>query len=222
MSEVSIIGIDSAKRNFQMHGVQADGSVAFRRMVHRDGVLAHLSSVSPCVVVMEACASAHYWGREVRNLGYEVRPVPPVYVKPFVKRQNNDSANAKAICEATQRPTMRFVAVKSEEQQASGMLYRTRDLLVRQRTQTINVLRGHLVEFGVIAPQAPAQVTHSKCGIRSTGFRRRQRHGCGTLPRSRQCRRGLGRTDSRRRRGRAIGRGSGDRPFVWRWFAGPC
>ena len=107
---------------------------------------------------MEACASAHYWGREIKKLGHEVRLVPPIYVKPFVKRQKNDTTDAEAICEAAQRPTMRFVAVKGEEQQARGMLFRTRDLLVRQRTQTINALRGHLAEFGIVAPQGRAHV----------------------------------------------------------------
>ncbi len=107
---------------------------------------------------MEACASAHYWGREILQLGYQVKLIPPIYLKPFVKRQKNDAADAEAICEAAQRPTMRFVAVKTEEQQARGMLFRTRDLLVRQRTQTINALRGHLAEYGVTAPQGPAHV----------------------------------------------------------------
>ena len=121
-------------------------------------MLDFLASQPRCAVAMEACASAHYWGREIQQLGHEVKLVPPIYVKPFVKRQKNDAADAEAICEAAQRPTMRFVAVKTEEQQARGMLFRTRDLLVRQRTQTINALRGHLAEYGVIAPQEPAHV----------------------------------------------------------------
>ena len=107
---------------------------------------------------MEACASAHYWGREIAALGHAVRLVPPIYVKPFVKRQKNDAADAEAITEAAQRPTMHFVAVKTEAQQAQGMLFRTRDLLVRQRTQTINALRGHLAEYGVVAPQGRARI----------------------------------------------------------------
>ena len=158
MSEVSIIGIDLAKRSFQVHGARADGSVAFRRKLGREKVLDFVASQPPCVVAMEACASAHYWGREIGKLGHEVRLIPPIYVKPFVKRQKNDEADAEAICEAAERPTMRFVAVKGEEQQAQGMLFRTRDLLVRQRTQTINALRGHLAEFGVIAPQGTAHI----------------------------------------------------------------
>ena len=160
MEQVNIIGIDLAKRSFQLHGARADGSVAFRRKVSRERLLYILGAQLPrCVVAMEACASAHYWGREILKLGHEVRLVPPIYVKPFVKRQKNDAADAEAICEASQRPTMRFVAVKGEEQQARAMLFHTRDLLVRQRTQTINALRGHLAEFGVVAPQGPGRIS---------------------------------------------------------------
>ena len=158
MDEVSIIGIDLAKRSFQLHGARADGSVAFRKTLSRGKLLAFLASQPPCVVVMEACASAHYWGREIMKLGHEVRLVPPLYVKPFVKRQKNDAADAAAICEAASRPTMSFVAVKGEAQQGRGMVFRTRDLLVRQRTQTVNALRGHLAEFGIVAPQGIAHV----------------------------------------------------------------
>ena len=158
MDEVSIIGIDLAKRSFQLHGARADGSVVFRKTLSRRKLLSFLASVPPCVVAMEACASAHYWGREIMKLGHEVLLIPPIYVKPFVKRQKNDWTDAEAICEAGQRPTMRFVAVKGEAQQARGMLFRTRDLLVRQRTQTINALRGHLAEFGIVAPQGRAHV----------------------------------------------------------------
>ena len=169
MSEVSIIGIDLAKRSFQVHGARADGSVAFRRKLGREKVLDFVASQPPCVVAMEACASAHYWGREIGKLGHEVRLIPPIYVKPFVKRQKNDEADAEAICEAAERPTMRFVAVKGEEQQAQGMLFRTRDLLVRQRTQTINALRGHLAEFGVIAPQGVAHVGRLASALEDPG-----------------------------------------------------
>ena len=117
-----------------------------------------VASQPRCTVVMEACASAHYWGREIGGLGHAVRLIPPVYVKAYVKRQKNDAADAEAICEAASRPTMSFVAVKTKEQQARGMLFRTRDLLVRQRTQTINALRGHLAEFGVVAPKGPVHI----------------------------------------------------------------
>ena len=132
--------------------------MAYRRKLSRGKLLSFLASQPPCTVAMEACGSAHYWGREIVALGHEVRLVLPIYVKPFVKRQKNDAADAEVISEAAQRPTMHFVAVKTEAQQAQGMLFRTRDLLVRQRTQTINALRGHLAEFGVVAPQGRAQV----------------------------------------------------------------
>ena len=158
MSEVSIIGIDLSKTSFQLHGAHADGSVAFRRKLSRGRVLPFLALQPHCLVAMEACGGAHYRGREIGNLGHEVRLVPPVYVKPYVKRQKNDAADAEAICEAASRPTMHFVAVKSEEQQAGMMQFGVRDLLVRQRTQVINALRGHLAEFGVVAPQGPVHV----------------------------------------------------------------
>ena len=158
MEHATIIGIDLAKRSFQLHGARADGSVAFRKKLSRDKVLGFVALQPRCIVAMEACASSHHWGREIGKLGHAVQLVPPVYVKPFVKRQKNDAADAEAICEAASRPTMRFVAVKTQEQQAWGMLFRTRDLLVRQRTQTINALRGHMAEFGVIAPRGPAHL----------------------------------------------------------------
>jgi transposase len=132
--------------------------VAFRKKLSREKVLAFLALKPRCVVAMEACGSAHHWGRAIRDLGHEVRLIPPVYVKPFVKRQKNDAADAEAIAEAASRPAMRFVAVKTGEQQARAMLFRTRDLLVRQRTQLINALRGHLSEHGVVVPQGPANV----------------------------------------------------------------
>ena len=138
MKEASIIGLDLAKRSFQAHGALADGRVAFRKKLTREKVLGFLAEQPRCVVAMEACGSAHHWGRAIRDAGHEVRLIPPAYVKPFVKRQKNDAADAEAIAEAASRPTMRFVAVKTEEQQARAMLFRTRDLLVRQRTQLIN------------------------------------------------------------------------------------
>ena len=141
-----------------MHGARPDGSVAYRRKLSRGKLLSFLASQPGCTVAMEACASAHYWGREIAALGHEVRLVPPIYVKPFVKRNKNDAADAEAITEAAQRPTMHFVAVKSEAQQARAMLFHARDLLVRQRTQTINALRGHLAEYGVVAPQGRAGI----------------------------------------------------------------
>lgn len=158
MEEVSIIGLDLAKNVFQAHGAAADGAVVFRRKLSRAQLLNFMAAQAPCIVAMEACASAHHWGRAIGDLGHEVRLIPPVYVKPFVKRHKNDMADAEAIAEAASRPTMRFVAVKTEAQQASAMAYRTRDLLVRQRTQTINALRGHLAEQGLVVPTGIAHV----------------------------------------------------------------
>ena len=152
MSELSIIGLDLAKNVFQAHGAGSDGSVVFRRRLSRQQVLTFFAGQPCCTVAMEACASAHHWGRAMAALGHEVKLIPPAYVKPFVKRQKNDAADAEAITEAASRATMRFVAVKTEAQQAAAMAYRTRDLLVRQRSQIVNALRGHLAEYGVVAP----------------------------------------------------------------------
>jgi transposase len=159
MGEVITIGLDLAKSVFQAHGADGSGTVVFRKKLRRDRLLAFFSSQPACVVAMEACASAHYWAREIAALGHETRLIPPAYVKPFVKRQKNDMADAEAICEAAQRPTMRFVAPKSAQAQAASVIFRTRDLLVRQRTQLINALRGHLAEFGFIARKGPGHVT---------------------------------------------------------------
>jgi transposase len=130
--------LDLAKNVFQAHGMRADGSVAFRKRIARAKLQSFFASVPKCLVAMEACASAHHWARQISAFGHEVRLIAPIYVKPFVKRNKNDAGDAEAIAEAASRPTMRFVAVKSVEKQASGMAFKTRDLLVRQRTQTIN------------------------------------------------------------------------------------
>jgi transposase len=159
VGEVSTIGLDLAKTVFQAHGADAAGGVVFRKKLRRDQVLAFFASQLPCLVAMEACASSHYWAREVAALGHETRLIPPAYVKPFVKRQKNDMADAEAICEAAQRPTMRFVRPKSAEAQGAAVVFRTRDLLVRQRTQLINALRGHLAEFGFVVRQGPGHVS---------------------------------------------------------------
>lgn len=150
MNEVSIVGIDLAKQVLQVHGAAADGRVLFRKKLSRLQFAKFMTSLPVCVVAMEACGTAHYWGRELSRLGHDVRLIPPVYVKPFVKRQKNDAADAEAVAEAALRPTMRTVAVKTAAQQARAMLFRTRDLLVGQRTQLVNALRGHLAEHGVI------------------------------------------------------------------------
>ena len=169
MDQATMIGIDLAKNSFQLHGAWADGSVAFRKKLSRGRVLEFLASQPSCEVAMEACAGAHYWGREIGDLGHTVRLIPPQYVKPYVKRQKNDTADAEAICEAASRPTMNFVAVKTAEQQGRVMLFRTRGLLVRQRTQTINALRGHLAEFGIVAAQGPAHVDRLAPALEDTG-----------------------------------------------------
>lgn len=156
MSEITTVGLDMAKNVFQVHGADASGLGALRKKMRRDQVLAFFSQPRPCLVAMEACSGAHFWGREIGKLGHEVRLIPPAYVKPFVKRQKNDAAIAEAICEAALRPTMRFVPVKSEETQGAAMVFRIRELLIRQRAQAINALRGHLGEFGQIVPQGAA------------------------------------------------------------------
>ena len=143
--------------------------MAFRRKLQRWQVLAFLAGRPRCIVAMEACASAHYWGREIGELGHEVRLIPPAYFKPFVKRQKNDAADAEAIAEAASRPTMRFVAVKSAEKQAAGLTFKTRDLLVRQKTQAIAALRGHLAEYGLVAPQGVAQLSKLEAALKATG-----------------------------------------------------
>jgi transposase len=153
MEECNIVGIDLAKNVFQVHGSDSAGKRLFSKKVSRGRLLRLMSLMQPCIVAMEACACAHHWGRMIAELGHEVKLIPPIYVKPFVKRQKNDAADAEAIAEAASRPTMRFVAVKSAERQAAGMAFKTRDLFVRQKTQLINALRGHLAEHGVIAPK---------------------------------------------------------------------
>lgn len=159
MDEVTIVGVDLAKRVFQLHGARSDGSVVFRKKLSRGQVITFLAKVPRCIVAMEACATAHFWAREIGALGHEVRLVPPAYVKPFVKRQKNDAADAEAIAEAASRATMRFVAPKTERQQARAMVFRTRDMFVRQRTQMVTALRAHLAEHGVIAPKGLANVS---------------------------------------------------------------
>ena len=152
---VTTIGIDLAKSVFQLHGVDAQGEVVVRKKLRRSAVLHFLRDLPPCLIGLEACATSHFWGREIGALGHDVRLMPPVYVKPYVKRQKNDAADAEAICEAVTRPSMRFVAIKSAERQGVLMLHRTRDLLMRQRTMTLNAVRAHLAEFGLITAQGP-------------------------------------------------------------------
>ena len=151
--QITTIGLDIAKNVFQVHGIDDDEKVVVRKQLRRSQVMAFFKALSPCLVGMEACATSHYWARELSKLGHQVRLMPAKDVKAYVKRNKNDAADAEAICEAVRRPTMRFVQVKSAEQQAQLMQHRSRDLLMRQRTQLINALRAHMVELGITAPQ---------------------------------------------------------------------
>lgn len=153
MGEVTTIGLDLAKQVFHVHGADAAGAALFSRRLTRGRLLGFFASQPRCLVAMEACGGAHHWARELQRMGHEVRLIPPAYVKPYVKRQKSDARDAEAICEAAQRPVMRFVAVKSEEQQASAAVFRVRDVLVRQRTQLLNALRGLAAEHGWVMPQ---------------------------------------------------------------------
>jgi transposase len=151
MEEITTIGLDIAKSVFQVHGIDASGAVVVRRRLRRRQVLPFFRRLSRCLVGIEACATAHHWGRELLALGHDVKLMPPRYVKPYVKRNKNDAADAEAICEAVTRPNMRYVPIKTPEQQSVLMLHRTRALFVRQRTTLINAIRAHLAEFGIVA-----------------------------------------------------------------------
>ena len=151
MGEVSTIGLDIAKSVFQVHGVDVEGGVVIRKRVSRAKVLEFFGALPPCLIGIEACPSAHYWGRRLQELGHTVRLMPPSYVKAYLKRSKNDANDAAAICEAVTRPSMRFVPIKSEQQQSGLMLHRSRQLLVRQRTMLSNAIRGHMAELGIIS-----------------------------------------------------------------------
>ena len=152
MQTVTTIGLDIAKSVFQVHGVDAAGNVVIRRQIKRRYMLAFFQKLPPCLVGIEACASAHHWSRELQAIGHSVRLMPAAYVRPYVKRHKNDATDAEAICEAVTRPNMRFVATKTEEQQSCLTLHRTRHLFIRQQTSVINAIRAHLAEFGIVAP----------------------------------------------------------------------
>src|ERR1700709_1895813 len=151
--EITTVGIDLAKSIFQVHAVDATGHVVVRKALRRAQVMPYFAKLPPCLVGMEACGTAHHWARELARLGHDVRQMPPTYFKPYVKRGKTDAADAEAICEAVRRPTMRFVPVKSPEQQPALSMHRARDLLVKQRTQLANMTRGLLAEFGVDIPK---------------------------------------------------------------------
>jgi transposase len=152
MQAVTTVGLDIAKSVFQVHGVDARGNVVVRRQLRRRQVLPFFEKLPSCLVGVEACATSHHWSRQLQALGHTVRLMPPAYVKPYLKRQKNDAADAEAICEGVTRPNMRFVATKTPEQQSCLMLHRTRHLFVRQQTAVINAIRAHLAEFGIVAP----------------------------------------------------------------------
>jgi transposase len=151
MQMITTIGLDIAKSVFQVHGVDAGGQVVIRRQLKRRYVLAFFQKLTPCLVGIEACASAHHWSRELQGLGHTVRLMPPAYVKPYVKRGKNDATDAEAICEAVTRANMRFVPTKTPEQQSGMVLHRTRHLCMRQSISVINAIRAHFAEFGIVA-----------------------------------------------------------------------
>ncbi len=167
MTHPALISIDLAKNVFQLHGVDHSGKVLFRKRLRRSEMHQYFAKIDATSVAMEACATSHYWARELRCAGHHVRLIAPQFVKPFVKRQKNDMADAEAIAEAAQRPTMRFVPVKTEDQQRRAIIFRSRDLFVRQRTQLINALRAHLAEFGAVAPKGAAQLARLRSVLKT-------------------------------------------------------
>jgi len=158
MNKVITIGLDLAKRVFQVHGVDEAGAVVVRRTVRRSQLVSYFSRLPPCVVGMEACATAHYWGQVLGELGHTVRLIPPAYAKAYVRRNKNDAADAAAICEAVSRPSMRFVPIKTAEQQAAAGIHKVREQLMKQRTMLINGLRGLMAEFGIVVAEGPQHV----------------------------------------------------------------
>src|SRR5215831_1187288 len=170
--QITTIGLDLAKSVFQVHGVDISGKALIKKKLRRAEVLKFFQALPPCLIGMEACATAHHWARELIALGHDVRLMPPSYVKAYVKRNKNDAADAEAICEAVRRPAMRLVPVKTAEQQAILMMHRARALLVRQRTMLVNALRGHLAEFGVVGATGVHKVEGLMTIIRDGGDER--------------------------------------------------
>jgi transposase len=156
--EISTIGLDLAKKVFQVHGIDVSGTVVIRRALRRDRVLAFFTKLPRCLIGVEACATAHHWARELRQLGHEVKLIPPAYAKAYVRRNKNDPADAAAICEAVSRPSMRFVEIKTEQQQAATGIHKVRELLMKQRTMQMNHMRGLMAEFGIVVGEGPAHV----------------------------------------------------------------
>ena len=157
MEQIIRIGMDTSKHIFQLHGVNAAEEPVLRKKLRRQDMVAFFTKLPPTLIGLEACGGSHHWARLLRSLGHEVKMLPPQYVKPYVKRGKNDAADAEAICEAMSRPTMRFVPVKTAEQQAALMLVGLRDRLIRQRTQLANAIRGYAAEFGLIAAKGLVQ-----------------------------------------------------------------
>ena len=170
--QISTIGLDLGKTVFQVHAINGASEVVVKKTLRRVQLRRFFEQLNPCLVGIEACGTSHYWAREITKLGHEVRLMPPAYVKPYVKRGKSDAGDAEAICEAVRRPTMRYVAIKSPEQQAALALHRTRDLFVKQRTQLVNMIRGLLAEFGIEIPpwhRAGAAARQAHRRARGTG-----------------------------------------------------
>jgi transposase len=170
--QIAVIGLDLAKNVFQVHGIDDSGQAVLKRKLRRSEVLPFFAGLAPALVGIEACHTAHYWGREIAALGHDVRLMPPQFVKPYVKSQKNDAADAEAIAEAVQRPTMRFVPIKSADQQAVLMLHRTRDLLIRQRSSLISAIRAHFAEFGIVVGQGIRNVERLLALLETAGDQR--------------------------------------------------
>lgn len=172
MNQITTIGLDISKHVFDVHGIDAQGAVVLRKRLRRGQVIEFFSRLTPCLVGLEACSSAHHWSREIAACGHDVRQMPAQYVKPYVKRNKSDRTDAEACCEAVRRPTMRFVPTKTPQQQAELATHRVRDLLMRQRTALINSLRFHMAEFGVIAPKQPIKAAELKTVVADASDRR--------------------------------------------------